>query len=332
MGTREKLLGFLEENKGVYFSGAELAEKFSVSRTAVWKAVNSLRSQGYEIDAVQNRGYCLSEKTDILSAQGIQKYLQPVCKELDLHVLPLAQSTNTLVREKADAGAPEGCVILANAQTQGRGRLGRAFYSPEDTGIYMSLLLRPRRFSPSQCVKLTTMAAVAACEAIEQTSPGQARIKWVNDIYMEEKKVSGILTEASLGLENGLLDYVALGIGINAYPPREGFPPDLRRIAGTVFRERQNDGKNRLAAEFLNFFMHYYTVREMGDYVEKYRRRSLVIGREIEVLSPNGQRNARALDVDGECRLLVQYEDGVRDALSSGEIRVRLSGQKGERL
>ena len=110
----------------------------ALTEQAVTNFYNSLRSQGYEIDAVQNRGYCLSEKTDILSAQGIHKYLQPVCKELDLHVLPLAQSTNTLVREKADAGAPEGCVILANAQTQGRGRLGRAFYSPEDTGIYMS--------------------------------------------------------------------------------------------------------------------------------------------------------------------------------------------------
>ncbi len=325
MGTREKLLAFLEENKGAYFSGAELAKRFFVSRTAVWKAVNSLRSQGYEIDAIQNKGYRLSEQTDILSAQGIQKYLQPVCENLDLHVLSVAKSTNALVREKADAGAPEGCVILANAQTEGRGRLGRAFYSPEDTGIYMSLLLRPRKFSPSQCVKLTTMAAVAACEAIEQASSGQAWIKWVNDIYMNEKKVSGILTEASLGLENGSLDYVALGIGINAYLPKDGFPPAIQDVAGAVFKERQNDGKNRLAAGFLNFFMGYYAGWETESYVEKYRVKSLAIGKRIEVLAPDGAKRAKALDVDEDCRLLVRYEDGAEEALSSGEIRIRLS-------
>lgn len=323
MGTKEKLLSLFEEQKGTYLSGEEIAERLSVSRTAVWKAVKSLRNEGYEIDAVPNKGYSLSVHTDILSAQGIQKYLNGACCDMELYVLPETGSTNTLLREKANAGAAEGCTIIAGAQTEGRGRMGRSFYSPADTGIYMSILLRPVELTPVQAVGLTTMAAVAACEAIEEVSGRQAQIKWVNDIFMDGKKVSGILTEAALGLESGSLDYVIVGIGINAYPPKEGFPQEIDRIAGAVFPKRQNDGKNHLAAAFLNRFMEYYSKKQNADYVEKYRERSLVIGKEIRVLSSGGERKALALDVDKECHLLVRYEDGSTERLSSGEISIR---------
>lgn len=325
MSTKEKLLSLFERNKGRYFSGEEIAETLSVSRTAVWKAVNSLRSEGYSIDAVQNRGYCLSVDTDILSAQGIQKYLEPSCGSLKLDVLPDIGSTNTFLREKANDGAEEGYVVIANAQTKGRGRFGRSFYSPSDTGIYMSLLLRPKDITPDKAVMFTTMASVAACEAIEEVSGEQAQIKWVNDIYMNGKKVSGTLTEAALSLEDGSLDYVVLGIGINAYPPKEGFPKEIEDIAGAVFSQRINDAKNHLAAGFLNRFMGYYSSRESSGYVKKYRARSLALGKEISVLSPTGKKNALAIDVDDDCRLIVKYENGSTEHLSSGEISIRLS-------
>ena len=135
MGTKTELLKLFEKNKGTYFSGEELASRLSVSRTAIWKAVNRLREEGYDIYAVPNKGYCLSVRTDILSAEGIAKYLEPVCQELQIEVFPTVSSTNLLLRERATAGAPQGCTILANAQTQGRGRIGRSFYSPSDTGI-----------------------------------------------------------------------------------------------------------------------------------------------------------------------------------------------------
>lgn len=327
MGTKEKLLSLFELNKGTYFSGEEIAAKLSVSRTAVWKAVNSLRSEGYEIDAVPNKGYSLSVNTDILSAQGIRKYLSPVCKDLELCVLPKVESTNTLLRGKANSGSPEGCVVIANEQTGGRGRFGRSFHSPADTGIYMSLLLRPVGISPNQAVKITTMAAVAACEAIEEVSGKTAGIKWVNDIYMDGRKISGILTEASISMENGSLDYVVLGFGMNVYLPQGGFPKEIEEIAGAVFDKRKNDGKNSLAAGFLNHFMAYYTAEEKADYVEKYRARSLAVGKEITVLSPGGAeggRKAVALDIDDECHLVLQYEDGSVEHLSSGEISIRL--------
>ncbi|MGN0431567.1 MAG: biotin--[acetyl-CoA-carboxylase] ligase [Lachnospiraceae bacterium] len=325
MGTKEKLLFLFETHKGDFFSGEEIAEKLSVSRTAVWKAVNSLRNEGYEIEAVPNKGYSLSVNTDILSAQGIRKYLNQACNDIKLHVLPQVEATNTLLREKANAGAKEGYTVIADEQTNGRGRRGRSFYSPKDTGIYMSLLLRPVGITPGQAIKITTMAAVAACEAIEEVSGKQTGIKWVNDIYMYGRKVSGILTEASFDMENGSLDYVVLGIGMNVYPPKGGFPKEIEQIAGTIFHESQNDGKNSLAAGFLNHFMSYYTAGENVNYVEKYRDRSLAVGKEVTVLSSNGGKRAVALDVDEECRLIVQYEDGRTERLSSGEISIRLS-------
>ena len=246
MKTKDKLLSLLEENRGSYFSGEEIAEKLSVTRAAVWKAVKSLREEGYQIDAVQNKGYCLAVQTDILSSQGIRKYLGPVCKDLELEILAEVDSTNAWIRQKAAVGAEEGCTIIANEQTCGKGRWGRSFYSPAGTGIYMSILLRPQGWSPEKAVRLTTMAAVSACEAAEEISGEKAEIKWVNDIYMRGKKVSGILTEASFSLESGCVDYAVLGIGFNVYKPEGGFPEELKHTAGAVFDSRQNDGKNRL--------------------------------------------------------------------------------------
>ena len=229
------------------------------------------------------------------------------------------------MKEQAAAGAPEGTAILAGAQTQGRGRIGRSFYSPSDTGIYLSILLRPNDCSPLQATKLTTMAAVAACEAIEAAARRSAQIKWVNDIFIDGKKVCGILTEASFGLESGHLDYAVLGIGFNAYTPEGGFPENIESIAGSIFLRRENDGKNRLAADFLNHFMDLYSCRDDHAYVEKYRQRSLVLGKRIRILSPSGTIFATALDVDDQCRLVVRYDDGSTQALSSGEISIRLS-------
>ena len=323
MGTKEKLLALFEADKGKFFSGEELAARLAVSRTAVWKAVNSLRKEGYEIQAVRNKGYSLSVSTDILSIQGVEKYLNPEHSYIELEILPDIGSTNDYLREKAAQGKGEGYAVVAGAQTRGKGRTGRSFYSPADTGIYLSLLLRPKDCGPAQAVKFTTMAAVAACEAIENVSHRSPQIKWVNDIYIDGKKVSGILTEASVSLENGSLEYVLLGIGINVYPPEKGFPQELRETAGSVFQERKSDGKNQLAAGFLNRLMDIYTKEEIGEYAEEYRKRSMVLGKRIQILTPEGEKGARALEIDKDCRLLVEYEDGNRELLRAGEIRIR---------
>lgn len=322
MTTKEEMLGLLEANKGIYFSGEEIARTLGVSRAAVWKAVKTLRQEGYAIDAVTNKGYCLSGETDILSPQGIRKYLKPAYQAMALTVLPAAGSTNALLREKANQGCPEGYTVISNAQTEGRGRYGRKFYSPGDTGIYMSILLRPVRYSARQAVRLTALAAVAMCEAIEAVSGETAQIKWVNDIFVRGRKVCGILTEGAVGLESGALEYAVLGAGVNVYPPKGGFPQELEAIAGTIFDSPQDDMKNRLAGEFLNRFMDCYTAPEQTEYIEKYRSRSLVIGREITVFSGNGSRSACAYGIDDACRLLVRYADGETESLSHGEIGI----------
>ena len=325
MTTKEKLLALLEDSKGTFFSGEEIARTLQVSRAAVWKAVNALREDGYTIDAATNKGYRLSPDSDILSPQGIRRFLKPEYRDLDLTVLPTAPSTNALVREKANQGRPEGCVIVACEQTDGRGRYGRQFFSPVDSGVYLSLLLRPTAYSPQQATCLTAAAAAAMCQAIEAVTGQQPGIKWVNDIFLHGKKVCGILTEAAVGLETGTLNYMVLGAGVNLYPPAEGFPEEIQSIAGSVLERSCPEAKNRLVGEFLNRFWDFYTHPECRTYLEDYRARSLAIGRNVTVLS-NGQAvSAYAYGIDDDFRLLVRYDSGKTEALSYGEIRIQLA-------
>lgn len=325
MTTKEKLLALLEDNKGTFFSGEEIARTLQVSRAAVWKAVNALREDGYTIDAATNKGYRLSPDSDILSPQGIRRFLKPEYRDLDLTVLPTAPSTNALVREKANQGRPEGCVIVACEQTDGRGRYGRQFFSPVDSGVYLSLLLRPTAYSPQQATCLTAAAAAAMCQAIEAVTGQQPGIKWVNDIFLHGKKVCGILTEAAVGLETGTLNYMVLGAGVNLYPPAEGFPEEIQSIAGSVLERSCPEAKNRLVGEFLNRFWDFYTHPECRTYLEDYRSRSLAIGQNVTVLSAGRAVSAYAYGIDDDFRLLVRYENGDTEALSYGEIRIQLA-------
>ena len=328
MTTKEKVLELFEKNKGIYFSGEELAKQLNVSRASVWKAVTGLRKDGYAIDAVTNKGYCLSEKGDILSAQGIMKYLPSEYQNMDIRVERETESTNAAVREYAEQGMQEGFLLVAGEQTKGRGRYGRTFFSPQGTGVYFSLLLRPKGVLAQQGTGLTAMAAVAMCEAVKELSGKSTGIKWVNDIYVNGKKVCGILTEASMGLESGRLDYVILGAGVNVYPPETGFPESLIDKAGVVFDEMQDDMKNRLIALFLENFGAYYLKQSEKSYIEKYKEYSLVTGKQIQVLSEYGKREAYVLGIDDDCRLLVEYENGERATLSCGEISIAFTKER----
>ena len=320
MTTKEMLLQLFETHKGSYFSGEEIASALDISRAAVWKAVNALRKEGYAIQAVTNRGYCLPADTDVLSARGIGRYLRQ--EGIDITVLPSVGSTNDLVRRMASEGRPEGCLVAAGNQTAGKGRSGREFYSPGDTGVYFSLLLRPRNYGAREAVRITTMAAAAMCLTLEALGVRKPGIKWVNDIFVDGKKVCGILTEGSFSMETGMLEYAVLGVGVNVYAPGAGFPEVLRDIAGGAFRKPGEDLKNRLTAEFLNRFLEFY--RGNGEYTRIYRDYSIVIGREVEVLTDGEAKRARVLGIDDECRLELQWEDGTTQCLSYGEIRIRL--------
>lgn len=259
-----------------------------------------------------------------LSSEGIRRHLRGAAGRLSVRVFDCVDSTNSLARQLAVEGAPEGLVIAASSQTAGRGRKGRSFFSPDGTGIYMSLLLRPA-LSADRALRVTTVAAVSVCQAIEALTGRQPGIKWVNDILMDGRKVCGILTETALSSAAGGLDFVVLGIGINALEPQCGFPEEIKDIAGSVFAAGEGDRRSELAAEVLNRFMDNYAHIASDSLAGEYRRRCVVPGNRVLVLKPEGAREAAALDVDDECRLLVRYDDGSEELLYSGEISIKLN-------
>lgn len=322
MGVKAEVLRELEQHRGEYLSGEELAVRLRVSRNAVWKAIGALRGAGYSIDARTNCGYALSSGCDILSEQSVGKYL--MAPGIRVRVYGEVDSTNILVRQAAQAGEPEGLVVIASSQTAGRGRRGRSFFSPDGTGLYMSALLRPP-LAAQDAALVTTLAAVAVAEAVEAISGHEAGIKWVNDVYLDGKKICGILTEASLDCEAGMLSYAVVGIGINLVPPGEGFPGELREVAGAVFADGlpTGDAGSRLAADVWNRFFRMYRRLPDTGFLAGYRQRSFLLGQWVEILRPEGPVPALAVDVDASAGLVVRYADGREETLSSGEVSVK---------
>lgn len=233
MGVKEEVLRTLQENQADYISGQGLADRLCVSRHAVWKAIDKLRAEGFDIEARTNRGYRLIGACDVLSAEAVAACLDKSAG-FALEYTEEIDSTNNRARALAEAGCDEWTVVLAESQTAGRGRLGRQFYSPKGGGIYMSVVVRPD--CEVQYANMLTLAAAAAVvEAIEAVCDIKAQIKWVNDIFVNMRKVCGILTEASVGLEEQRLRYAVVGIGINVAPPPGGFPEALADIATSIY-------------------------------------------------------------------------------------------------
>ncbi len=204
-------------------------------------------------------------------------------------------------------GAPEGLVLIAQAQSAGRGRGGHSFFSPQG-GLYLSILLRPE-IGLRQAVRLTAMAAVAACRAAENVSGAELRIKWVNDLWRDGRKVCGILTEAALDMESGMLDYAVLGLGFNITAPPDGWPAELQDVAGALFDDAPPPGaRAALAAAFLNEFWALYHGVPKPEYLPEYRARQALLGQTVTVTPRNGTpRKAEALDIDEDCRLVVRF-------------------------
>lgn len=319
---KEELLRILWDNADRSISGAELARRLSVSRAAVWKAVEQLREEGYLIESATRVGYRLSSHSDVLSAEGIRRRLRT--PRLAVEVYPSLDSTNNLLKARAAAGAAEGLVIVAVEQSGGRGRMGRSFYSPPGTGLYLSLLLRPT-LPAAEATALTACAAVAVAESIEALSGKAAQIKWVNDVLIDGKKVCGILTEASLGCESGTLDYAVVGIGVNALLPEGGLPPELQAVAGAVFNTASlPELRCRLAAEILDRLMGHYAHLADRRFFNAYKLRSLVLGKAVQVLSPGREpERAEVLDLEENFALLVRMGDGSLRHIQSGEVSIR---------
>ena len=252
---RSWLLATLDERRGEWVSGEGLAATLGVTRAAVWKLLTQLQEEGVPIEAQRRLGYRLPLEADLLDAEAIAAARRSSTPALAIEVHEALDSTNRLAAERARQGAPEGTVIVAAEQTAGRGRFGRSFHSPRGSGLYLSVVLRPR-LAYEDALLITTTAAVAVAEAIETLYPeGPApRIKWVNDILLGGKKLAGILTEASLDMESGQIAAIVLGIGLNVYPPAGGFPEELREIATALRPAPEAQLRSRLAAAILDAF------------------------------------------------------------------------------
>ena len=327
---KEKILTKLEKSEKNYVSGGQLAESLGVSRTAVWKAICSLREEGYVIEATTNRGYRLEEGSDILSAAGIAGYMRNGDIS-GIHVFREVDSTNNEAKKLALAGAPHGTVVAAEKQTAGRGRLGRSFESPAGTGIYFTVIMRPKA-DLRKALLITTAAAVAVCRSIRELTGKQALIKWVNDIYLEEKKLCGILTESTTDFETGELESVVTGIGINFRTPGSAFSEEARARgicslygpdSDTGGTEKPPVTRNELIARIIDELTDICDDLDNRSFLTDYRRWSMVIGREILCIRGKERRKVRALDIDEWGGLVVMTEDGNRETLSSGEISVR---------
>lgn len=322
--SKAEVLAALESARGQYRSGQALARQLGVSRNAVWKAVAALRADGVPIEAATNRGYRLPAGADILHADAVTALLSPeVAGALQIEVYDRLPGTNAALRARATQGAPEGLVLIAQAQSAGRGRNGRSFFSPPG-GLYMSLLVRPD-FGARQAVYLTVMAAVAAARACESLCGAPIRIKWVNDLWRDGRKVCGILTEASLDVESGLLDYAIVGPGFNLMPPPDGWPDELQGIAGSLFDAAPPPGaRAKLAAAFLNEFWPLYRRGRTSCFLPEYRARQALPGCTVQVCPGRGAPyTATVLAVDDECRLVVRPCGRTETvALSSGEVHI----------
>lgn len=320
---KSKVLKVLEENKGKTVSGAEMAKTLNLSRTSIWKAINSLRDDGYTINAVTNKGYSLADNTELISKEGISLYLNKDFSNVDIYIYKTTSSTNEVAKKLALSGAKHGTVVISEEQTQGKGRMGRSFYSPANTGIYMSIILRPT-LTAMDSVLITTSSSVAICDAIHKVTGIECQIKWINDIYINNKKIGGILTEASTNFESGTIDYLILGIGINFNNPKDNFPDDLKEIADSLYNGNSNGiNRNILCAEILNNILSIIPKIKDYNFISEYKKRSIILNQEIMYTSGGIYSKGRAIDINNDGSLVIKHDDGSIKILNSGEISIR---------
>lgn len=311
MPLKDQLLNELEAHRDTPLSGQALAELFSVSRTAVWKAIGELKAQGYQIESAPNRGYQLAQADDHLSAPAIARYLHPA---IPVYVMDAVDSALSEARRRYAGSAGKPFLLVADSQTAGRGRQGRPFYSPKGSGLYLTLAM-PLQYSVNAAPSITAYAAVCVCRALEALTGKQGKIKWVNDVFLDGKKICGILTEASTSLESGLIEAVFIGIGINVNPC--DVPEEFRDIIGFV-----NPGapiRNRLAAEIANELLLFE--QNQSTFLDDYRARSLSIGRRVRCAVGVETFLATAVGIDSLGGLIVQPDDGAERTLHSGEAK-----------
>lgn len=324
MKTKDQILKILSERQDSIVSGEVLAETIGVSRTAIWKAIKGLQENGFEIETVAQKGYILNDGNR-LNPQLIYSYLDN--QGIQVETFDELKSTNQLAKERASQqGNNEPLLIVANGQTGGYGRFGRDFESPEDTGIYMSYLLRIDQ--PIKDVgQLTTATAMAVSYALENKLNIQPQIKWVNDIYYQNKKVCGILTEAVTDIETQQVTSLVIGIGLDFKTDITKLSTDLRDRVGSLVAESGDVTRNELIAEITNQFMTIYQDYQSGGFMDDYRKRSLVIGKTVTLKSGHQEITGVVETISDSGQLIFRNGDGQVTKYMAGEItKVNVEG------
>lgn len=346
MTTKEKILKELSENPGVSISGEKLAAICNVSRAAIWKAVTTLRNEGCNIAGTTNGGYILENQADIFSEEIFKDYFSktyPSYRNSQIYCFKEIDSTNSFAKrllsengylrdenqKLTEAGKKlHKAIIIAESQTAGRGRSGRTFVSPDKTGIYISIIYAPEG-GVSQGTRITAFTAVAICRAIKKLFNIQPSIKWINDIFVEGKKVGGILTEGTANFETGLIESAVIGIGLNISKNPQAFSGELANIAGSIV---QNEECNVSRIEFASEVgAQVLSVLEEDPVLvlKEYKDYSFLIGNKVVVHSlidnEKGDYFAKVVDIDENAGLVVETEDGTVKTLVSGEVSLRSS-------
>jgi BirA family biotin operon repressor/biotin-[acetyl-CoA-carboxylase] ligase len=326
--SKQTVLALLRANSGAFLSGEQVSGQLGLSRTAVWKAVDALRREGFEIEARTGLGYRLVSAPDLLTEEAIRTCLGPtVTVGRELCCFDEIDSTNTYAKKLALSGAPDGTVVVADCQTAGRGRMDRRFQSPKGKGIYLSVLLRPS-LPPERLMVVTALAGVAVCQAVEQVCGLKPGLKWPNDPVLGGKKLCGILTEMGMEGESGRLQYLIPGIGLNVAQQPEDFSPDVAEIATSLLQVTGAPvSRAALAAAEIEALDRVYTALQAGDlsdYLAAYRRDCVNLGRTVQLIAPDGSRETvTAVGIDEDFGLMVRDAAGRVRTVRSGEVSVR---------
>lgn len=319
---KEEILRLLRNADG-YISGQELCNRFGVSRTAVWKAINQLKEAGYEIEAQQNKGYRLMAAPDLMTEAEIKSLMHTEWVAKEVLYFDTIDSTNTKAQELAEKGYPSGTLVVADKQESGKGRRGRSWVSPSGTGIFMTLMIKPD-INPNNASMLTLVAALAVAKAITSVTGEEAMIKWPNDIVVNSKKVCGILTEMNAQFD--YINHIVVGIGINVH--NESFPEEISQMASSLMIEAGGKRFHRaqIIAETMAYFEQYYDTflktQDLSALVREYDELLVNRNKSVRVLDPKEPFDGKAMGITPKGELIVDTWES-RKLVSSGEVSVR---------
>jgi BirA family biotin operon repressor/biotin-[acetyl-CoA-carboxylase] ligase len=320
----EEILRLLREHSSAFLSGEEISRRLKVTRTAVWKRVARLRALGYEIEASTRRGYRLIQSPDLLSPSEIKPFLTTKWMGKTIHYFPSIDSTNSKAYQLALEGAEEGEVVIAESQEEGRGRLGRHWFSPPFLNLYLSAILRPQ-IPPHQASLITLMAAVATADAIQKYSGLLPLIKWPNDILLGNRKVAGLLNEIHSEMDR--IHFVILGIGVNLNMNGKMFSKEVRAVATSLKREMgETISRKVFLCSLLEELERWYVIflKEGGAPVlEAWREKAKIEGKRVKVASFGETLSGVAVDVDSDGVLILKTEKGEQKRIVAGDVEYR---------